>query len=1160
MPSGRRTRVEVKSIPIWCAVLAIAIGAVALAGWMLDVPGLKSPVADSATMKVNAAVAFLLAGASLWLLAPSQTSGVRRLAGRVLAWVVVSVGLATLSQEWTGVDLRIDQLLLPDSDEKQILTSRPGRMAVSAATSFVLLGAALALLDWRPAWRFRVSDVLVFGVAVLSSITAAEYAFGGMVGSRFLDETRMAVHAIPAFLLLCVGVIAARPRQGALGLVRSRLQGSLERSLYAALGLSLLALFVTGGAGFFAAQESIVRANWVNHTQEVRRQLSLLVAEQYELESAADRYLLTGNRTFLQGFDAAREASERTMTALTALVRDNPVQSARVAEVRRLQQEHFQSVRQTLESLGQGVHAALSGEEPAERGPAGALRSTVAHMDTEEARLLDERFEQERDSILRLKITLAVSTLLAACVVVFSVVVIHRDLEVRRLREQDAREQNEVLERRVQERTARIEEDEVRLRTIVESLDQGVVVFSLGGSVLDFNPAAMALHGYTHPEEYRRQLPEFPDILELSSDDGRVLPLDQWPISRILRGEVLRDVELTLRHLPEPEERVFSYSGRIARDSKGKPLIAVITMRDITDRKRADARIRAQLERLSLLDRITRSTGERLDLRSIFQVVVGSLEDSMPAAIACVCLHDAGADTLTVTAIGHNGAALPIEPSLAEESAFGVDRNGLSRCMQGQLVYEPDVSAIEFPFPQRLARGGIRSVVMAPLRAESQVFGALVVGRTGRDAFTSIECEFIRQLSEHVALSAQQAQLYESLQRAYDDLRQTQAAAMQEERLRALGQMASGIAHDINNALSPVSLYTESLLASEKNLSDRARGYLETIQRAVEDVAQTVSRMREFYRRREQQVELVPVALNRMVRQVIDLTKARWSDMVQANGIVVDVCTDLTADLPAVMGVESDIREALTNLVFNGVDALPEGGTLTLRSRVGTDSFGQNRVMLEVTDTGVGMDETTRKRCLEPFFTTKGERGTGLGLAMVYGMVQRHSADIQIDSAPGAGTTVRILFDMASDGTALSAGPREAESPRGLRLLVIDDDPILIKSLRDALEVDGHIVETANGGEPGIAKFLASLAGSERFAAVITDLGMPKVDGRRVAAAIKHESPATPVIMLTGWGQRMAAEGDVPPHVDRVLAKPPKLRELREALSDLAVKAAGESA
>ena len=196
------------------------------------------------------------------------------------------------------------------------------------------------------------------------------------------------------------------------------------------------------------------------------------------------------------------------------------------------------------------------------------------------------------------------------------------------------------------------------------------------------------------------------------------------------------------------------------------------------------------------------------------------------------------------------------------------------------------------------------------------------------------------------------------------------------------------------------------------------------------------------------------------------------------------------------------------------------------------------------------MDEDTRRRCLEPFFTTKGERGTGLGLAMVYGMVQRHSADIEIRSTVGMGTTVRLSFSRQSvEHTArrLTLAAPLPSLPR-LRILVVDDDPLLLKSLRDILEADGHEVTTANGGQEGIDDFHAALQRGAAFAVVISDLGMPYVDGRKVASAIKNLSPSTPVILLTGWGQRLVAEGDVPAHVDRVLSKPPKLNQLREAL------------
>jgi len=592
------------------------------------------------------------------------------------------------------------------------------------------------------------------------------------------------------------------------------------------------------------------------------------------------------------------------------------------------------------------------------------------------------------------------------------------------------------------------------------------------------------------------------------------------------------------------------------RDETGRIVGVIGFSIDITERKRAEERVQAQLSRLDLLSRTTRAIAERQDLRSIFQVVIRSLEEHMPVDFSCICLYDPASEELTVSCIGGHSAALALELKMSEQARIPIDQNGLSRCVRGKLVHEPDIATVAFPFPQRLARGGLGSMVAAPLLVESKVFGVLIAARRQPDSFSSGQCEFLRQLSEHVALASNQAQLYGALQQAYDDLRRTQQAVMQQERLRALGQMASGIAHDINNAISPVALYTESLIENEPGLSERARNYLVTIQRAIDDVAATVARMQEFYRQREPQMTLTQAPLNRLVQQVLDLTRARWSDMPQQRGVMIEVRTEMADGLPTITGVESEIRDALTNLIINAIDAMPDGGALTVRTRVlesahaGNGSSAELNVCVEVTDTGVGMDEETRRRCLEPFFTTKGERGTGLGLAMVYGMAQRHAGRIEIESAPGRGSTVRLILPVSA---ALTAAPVCNTSPPGpverLRLLIVDDDPLLIMSLRDILEGEGHVITAADGGQAGIDAFRAANQTGEPFAAVITDLGMPRVDGRTVAAEVKAASPSTPVILLTGWGQRLVSEGDVPPHVDCVLGKPPKLRELREALA-----------
>jgi len=691
----------------------------------------------------------------------------------------------------------------------------------------------------------------------------------------------------------------------------------------------------------------------------------------------------------------------------------------------------------------------------------------------------------------------------------------------------------------------KLRESEIRFRQIAESLPQLVWTCEPDGPC-DFLSRQWIEYTGVPVEE---QLGS--GWLNQIHPEDRARLMEAWQAA-VAAGSVFQ-IEFRIRR-HDGVYRWFDTRAVPLRTDEGRIVKWFGSNTDITERKESEEKLQSQLARLDLLSRTTRAIGERQDLPSIFHVVVQTLEENLPIDFGCICLYELETAVLTVATVGAGSAALAAGLGLAPGARLAVDHNGLHRCVHGQLVYEPDAAAVAGPFPQRLARGGLRSLVAAPLIVESRVFGALIAARRPTEAFSSTDCEFLRQLSEHVALAAHQAQLYTALQRAYRELHETQDAVMQHERLRALGQMASGIAHDINNAISPITLYTESLLNREPNLTPQAREYLETIQRAIEDVAHTVARMKEFYRRHEPQLAVAPVALNPIVDQVLNLTRARWSDMPQQHGVTIHARTELAPELPTVVGVESEVREALTNLVFNAIDAMPEGGTLTLRTkcldRTAGNGSPSRRVSVEVSDTGLGMNEETRRRCLEPFFTTKGERGTGLGLAMVYGIVQRHGGEIEIESAVGQGTTVRLVFPL----TAAVPGERAPfqaalAMPSRLRILLIDDDPLVLKSVRDALGADGHVIATANGGQEGIDAFRAAQDRGEPFAVVVTDLGMPNVDGRKVAAAVKAASPATPVILLTGWGQRLLEEGNVPPHVDQVLSKPARLVELREVLA-----------
>lgn len=568
---------------------------------------------------------------------------------------------------------------------------------------------------------------------------------------------------------------------------------------------------------------------------------------------------------------------------------------------------------------------------------------------------------------------------------------------------------------------------------------------------------------------------------------------------------------------------------------------------EIADRQRAEESLRQQLTRINLLNSITRAIIDRQDLESVVLVVLRQLQDHLPIDWGRVYLFDSDSEFISVAAktsqAKRSAGQLEIFPR-----PVPIRETGLEACRSGETILLEQTAASEAAVAVKLHALGLESAVAVPMRVENELFGILVAARNSANAFSPEESEFLKMLSAQVALAGHQARLHAQLQEAYNELRETQIAVMQQERLRALGQMASGIAHDINNALCPIVVYSDLLLQDVSKFSDATARNLQNIKTAGEDIAHIVSRMREFYRARDKTDALHPVNLNKTAVQVVDLTRPRWRDIPQARGLVVELETALDPQIPEIMGNESEIREALTNLILNSVDAMPEGGKVTIRSRSAAWGGEVTHVMVEVSDTGTGMDEETRRRCLEPFFSTKGKRGTGLGLAMVYGVVERHEGSIEIQSSIGRGTTMKLIFPVRSATPSAATAPEALPPLPALRVLCIDDEPLLRDMLRQILENGGHSVELADGGEAGMELFRSARGRGEPFEVVITDLGMPYVDGRQLAHTLKRESPGTPIIMLTGWGSMMKEDGDLPAHVDGIISKPPKIAELYQML------------
>jgi signal transduction histidine kinase len=390
----------------------------------------------------------------------------------------------------------------------------------------------------------------------------------------------------------------------------------------------------------------------------------------------------------------------------------------------------------------------------------------------------------------------------------------------------------------------------------------------------------------------------------------------------------------------------------------------------------------------------------------------------------------------------------------------------------------------------------------------------------------------------HLQLRGQNDTLELKVAERTRELCETQQQIVAQERLRAFGEMAGGIVHDFNNALMAVIGYSEILLNDDEMLRDleKARGFLKIMNTAGQDASQVISRLRDFYRPREVTDVFTRVDLNELIEQVTQLTQPKWKGQALADGRTITVKLEL-AKPPPISGNAVELREVATNLIFNAVDAMPNGGTITLRSRV---EHGQ--AVFEVSDTGSGMSEEVRSRCLEPFFSTKGEKGTGLGLSMVFGIIKRHEGSVEIESVLAEGTTFRIRLPAITEALN-EAGEETGKMTRSLRVLVVDDEPVSRCVLESYLTADGHNVVTAVDAEEAMGCFEAA-----EFDLLITDHAMPGMNGMKLAAAVREKRAGQPVILVTGFAAGGMGQDEETMGVDLVMRKPVPRRELRRAL------------
>lgn len=363
-------------------------------------------------------------------------------------------------------------------------------------------------------------------------------------------------------------------------------------------------------------------------------------------------------------------------------------------------------------------------------------------------------------------------------------------------------------------------------------------------------------------------------------------------------------------------------------------------------------------------------------------------------------------------------------------------------------------------------------------------------------------------------------------------LRAAQERMAQMEKMRALAELAGGIAHDVRNALSSVTMATELLL--EEVTDEDWRKSLLIIQQGVQDAINIVNRLRLFGKQTREQEVLMPVNLNELVTTTITFTRAKWFYEPMKRGVEIKMQTDLEPNLPPVMGNPTELRQVLINLIFNAVEAMPKGGTLSISTWREND-----HACIAVQDTGIGMTSEVKRRIFDPFFTTKGEQGTGLGLSICYGIVTRHKGTIEVESEVGKGTTFVVKLPIAKGVVELMS---ELAQLPPMRILVIDDDETVAAALAEVLRQAGHKVDVSTSGISGLQLFKPNA-----YEVVIVDWLMPSMDGLSVAKAIREVAPIQPIVLTTAWQSQLDAEA-VSGVVDAVIPKPWTPKSLWEAL------------
>jgi PAS domain S-box-containing protein len=539
---------------------------------------------------------------------------------------------------------------------------------------------------------------------------------------------------------------------------------------------------------------------------------------------------------------------------------------------------------------------------------------------------------------------------------------------------------------------------------------------------------------------------------------------------------------------------------------------------------------RRHLDRQRRLASLAAAISASTALNDVLRMVRDAIVEVGGFDRASVCLYDRETDRL----LGTWGTSRQGELEDESDQSFSVaeDTVEIQRVVRGELAYAliANYTAQYHPSPDHTMYG-VRAHAVVPLRVGEDVVGIVFVDNLLRQTpITDEDIEALLPFTEQAAVAIQNARLFA-------ELRQTQEALLRSEKMRAVGELASGVAHNVNNVLAAILGYAE-LIQEAENVSAELAHFARTIERAALDGAEIVRRVQQFARWKNETSPTV-FDLAAVASEAIEMARPAWRNQAAGRGVKIEVKTRLQPGLLA-RGEASEIREVLVNLLRNAVDAMPEGGMLTVCCH---DEDRQG--VVSVADTGVGMDEMTRQRVFEPFFTTRSGRGMGLGLSVAWGIMERHKGRIEVLSAPGHGSQFQIRLPLADESEVTASAPEEGNTLEGTRILLVEDEELVAEGVARMLLARGAEVAFVQSAYEALDWLTASAADCD---VVISDHGMVGMTGLELLAVIRQRYPSLRRILLSGWGTNLPGAHDASA-AEQILAKPVRLADLASAVS-----------